>query len=115
MRFTAGRYGIALALAALACTAGAARAQHENASDAVWRFKVLNKERRLVGHPESDYIGTAGPRFVFRDGRWFSGDLKLVYREGLWITLAEDAALDAELARQKAAAVQAVRLKPEGD
>jgi len=77
--------------------AGSARAVHDWASDEHWRYSILHNEGKLMGHPENDLIGTVGPRFIYKDGRWYTGDMQRVYRGGQWLTLSEDAARTATI------------------
>ena len=52
----------------------------------VWRARVLGPEGRLHVDPNSDFEGTVGPRYVYKDGRWYTADMRWVYFEGGWVT-----------------------------
>ena len=78
-----------LAAALTLVLASHAHAQRATDSGPTWRYRVLRCEKRLAGNPADDFAGFVGPKWVFKDGLWYSGDLSLVYWHGQWIPVAE--------------------------
>lgn len=74
-----------LALAAAALLVTSAHAQRSRDLSHVWRARVLGPEGRLHVDPNSDFDGTVGPMYIYKNGRWYTPDLCRVYFEGRWV------------------------------
>lgn len=75
-----------LALTLTAALAPMARAQSSHAPAEEWRARVLGHEHRLHDNPDRDFDGTIGPRYIYKNGLWYTADMRWVYWEGAWVT-----------------------------
>lgn len=66
-----------------------AHAQRATDPASKWRQRVLGNEHPRHMDPRKDFEGMVGPLYIYKDGHWFTGDLRLVYLRGEWVSAAQ--------------------------